>query len=148
MPIPWKLLGFGALAVGALVYPAAWALDRAAGIDLLVVTAADDVSVAANRGLWEMDGSPKKEVPSIYGTPAKEPVRFVFVAADRVFRPKEDPSFSLYLLRQGDHPTQARSLYFFALPTAIGAVLTGVVLLLLGRRAAKAAPPAPAATSA
>ena len=139
MAIPWKVLGLGAIAVGAFVYPAAWALDRGAGIDLLIVTAADDASVAANRGLWEMDGSPRSEVSSIYGTPAKEPVRIVFVAADRVLRPKEDPSLSLYLLRQGDHPLQAQTLYFFALPTAIGALLTGAVLLLLGRRKAKAA---------
>jgi hypothetical protein len=137
--IPWKVLGAGALAVGALVYPAAWALDRAAGIDLLIVTAADDASVAANRGLWEMDGGPKKEIPSIYGTPGKEPMRFVFVPAERVFRPKEDPSLALYLLREGDHPLQSQTLYFFALPTAIGAVVTGVILLLLGRRKAKSA---------
>ena len=145
MPIPWKLLGVGALVVGALVYPAAWALDRAAGVDLLIVTAADDASVAANRGLWEMDGGPKKEVPSIYGTPGKEPMRFVFVGSDRVFRPKEDPSLSLYLLRAGDHPLQAQTLYFFALPTALGAVMTGAARLLLGRRAARTAAGTPAA---
>ena len=69
-------------------------------------------------------------------------MRVVFVPSDRVLRPKEDPDLALYLQRPGDHPLQARTLYFFALPTALGAVVTGLALLLLGRRAARRAGPA------
>ena len=127
-------LGIAGLAVGVLAYPAAWAVDRAAGEEVLVVQAADPSSVETNRGLWELNGSAKEEVPGIYGSPTKAPVRLVFAEAANVLRPKEDPTRALYLLREDDHPLQARTLYFFALPATVAGLAGGALLLWLSCR--------------
>ena len=116
--IPFRAIAAALFALAALSYLAAWAIDRAAGEELLPVTAADETTVAANRGLWELNDRPKGEVAAIYGTPAKNPVRIVFASRARVLRPKEDPALALYVMPPGDHPLQAQTLYFFALPTA------------------------------
>lgn len=134
MGIPWKGGGTAALALGLLALPAAWAADRAAGRDVLLVTAADPASVEVQRGLWELDGSPRAGVPAIYGTPSKEPVRVVFAGEDRILRPKEDPSLALYLKQGDDHPLQARTLYYAGVPAAVGGILVGAAMLLVGRR--------------
>lgn len=134
MAFPWKILGVGALVTGALVLPAAWAVDRAFGQEILLVHAADGASVQVQRGLWEMDGCPRDGVAAIYGTPSMERVRVVFAAEGRILHPKEDPSLTLFLHQADDHPLQARTLYYFGVPTAIGGVLLGAALLLLARR--------------
>ena len=134
-----RVLGFAGLAVGVLAYPAAWGVGAAAGRDLLIVEAADAASVEANRGLWEIDGSEKKGVPGIYGTP-RGVERLVLVPADRVFRPREDPSLAIYLKRAGDHPTQAQTLFFFALPSTIGGLVAGGAFLFLASRRKSPAP--------
>lgn len=132
-----RLLGFAGIAVGVLAYPLAFAADRAAGVDALVVAAADDRSVEVNRGLWELNDRPKDGVASIYGTPAKGTVRLVAPPADRILHPKEDPSLTLYLSRAGDHPLQAQTLWYFALPTTIGGLVAGAGLLWLACRMKK-----------
>ena len=104
-----------------------------------IVAAADEATVATNRGLWELDGSPKAEVAGIYGTPAMGLERIVFAGGDRILRPKEDPSLALYLNRGADHPLQAQTLYYFGVPAAVTGVLAGIALLVLGRRKAKPA---------
>jgi hypothetical protein len=141
-------LGLAGLAVGLAAYPLALAVDRASGTELLPVTAADAASVDANRGLWELNGSPKKEVASIYGTPAGRPERIVFADAAKVLHPKEDPSLALYLVAREDHPLQARTLYYFALPATVGGIVAGAALLLLARRMAAKATAASASTPA
>jgi hypothetical protein len=141
-----RLLGAAGLALGVLAYPAAWAVDAAAGRDLLIIEAAAADAVDAQRGLWEIDGSPKEGVPSIYGTP-RGVERLVLVPPGKVLVPKEDPALSIYLKAAGDHPTQAMTLYFFALPAAVGGIVAGAALLLVASRmkGAAAAPSPPAA---
>jgi hypothetical protein len=134
-----RVLGFAGLAVGVLAYPAAFAVDRAAGTDALIVQAADADSVATNRGMWEINGSPKAEVPGIYGSPTKAPVRLVCAKAEALVRPPEDPSLTLYLMQAGDHPLQAQTLWYFALPATLGGLVAGALLLWLsGRKKAPA----------
>ena len=111
-------------------------------MDVRIVAAADDASVKTNRGLWELDESPGDKIPEIYGTPAKGVERIVFAPGDRILHPKEDPALTLYLNRGDDHPLQVQTVYYFGVPTAIGGVLVGLALLLVGRRRARAAPPA------
>jgi hypothetical protein len=134
--------GIAILAAAVLAHPAAWILDRAAGTDVLLVTAVDPAAVEANRVLWEMDGSPKGEVPGLYGTPSKAPIRLVAPAEGSLLRPKEDPDRLLYLLRDGDHPLQVQTLWYFALLGTIAGIPAGAALLWLGRR--KGRPPTPA----
>jgi hypothetical protein len=143
-----RVLGYAAFGLGVLAYPLAFAMDRAAGIEALVVTASDDASVAANRGLWELDGKPKDGVAAIYGTPSKTPARLVGAPADRILHPKEDPSLTLYLLRTGDHPLQAMTLYYFALPATLGGLVAGTALLWYVCRRKKSAPAAAATPAA
>jgi len=128
-----KMLGLIALAVALLILPAAWGADRAGGRDLLVVEASSEDVVETNRGLWELDGGGKEGVAAIYGTP-RGTERLLFVPERKVLVPKEDPSLSIYLKKGDDHPLQAQTLWYFALPTAVGAAVAGVVLLLLSRR--------------
>lgn len=128
-----RALGIAGIAVGLLAYPSAFALDRAAGQDLLIVEAGDAASVDANRTLWELDGSKKEGVPSIYGTP-RGVARLVLVPEAKVLHPKEDPSLAIYLKTAGDHPNQAQTLYFFALPATIAGLVAGTALLLVASR--------------
>lgn len=128
-------LGFAGIAVGVLAYPLAFAVDAAAGQDLLIVEASgDSAAVDANRGIWELEGSPKSGVAGIYGTAGKAPTRLVLVPADKILRPKEDPSLAIYLKQAGDHPTQAQTLFYFALPATIGGLVAGAALLFLASR--------------
>jgi len=129
-----RILGFAGIAVGILAYPAAFAVDRAAGTDALIVQAADPASVETNRGLWELNGGEKAEVPGIYGSPTKAPTRLVCANSANILQPKEDPAVTLYLLKGDDHPLQAQTLWFFALPSTIGGVVAGAVLLWLSCR--------------
>ena len=133
-------LGFAGIAVGVLAYPLAFGANAVLGQDLLVVEAADAASVDANRGLWELDGSKKDGVAAIYGTPRPPAARLLLVPADRVLHPKEDPSLAIYLKRAGDHPTQAQTLVFFALPATIGGLVAGAALLFLASRKKEPAP--------
>lgn len=128
-----RTLGIGAVAVGLLALPGAWIVDRAAGRDLLVVEAHAGDVVETNRALWELDGGGREAVPSIYGTP-RGVERLLFVPPEKIVSPAEDPGSSLYLKAAGDHPFQAQTLWYFGVPTAIGAVLVGGGLLLASRR--------------
>ena len=135
-------LGFAGIAVGVLAYPLAFGADAALGQDLLVVEAADAASVDANRGLWELDGSKKEGVAGIYGTPRPPAARLVLVPEGKVFHPKEDPALAIYLKQAGDHPTQAQTLFFFALRATIGGLVAGGALLFLASRRKDPAPAA------
>jgi hypothetical protein len=149
-----KVLGIASLAVGVLAYPAAWAVDAWAGVDVLMVTAApDEATVETNRGMWELNGSPKEEVASIYGSPPRGGglTRLVILKQERILRPKEDPSLVLYLLPKDEHPVQAMTFWYFALPVSVGGILAGGALLLVARRMGRKRPdpePAPAQAQA
>ena len=134
MGLSLRVVGLGAIVTGFLVLPAVWAVDRAAGRDVLLVEASDEKGVEVQRGLWrDLDGSPKEGIPAIYGTPTGTE-RIVFAGEDTILHPKEDPSLTLYLKRGDDHPIQTQMLWYFGVPTAVGGVLLGIVLLLLARR--------------
>ncbi len=133
-----RVFGFAGLAVGVLAYPAAFALDRAAGTDALVVTAADAAIVEVNRATW--DGTSKAEVPGLYGSPFKAPERIVFADPANLLHPKEDPTQTLYLLKGSDHPLQAQTLFYFALPATIGGLIAGAALLWLACRMGRKKP--------
>ncbi len=138
-----RILGFAGLAVGVLAYPAAFVVDRAAGIEVVVVQAADTASVETNRGLWELNGGEKAEVPGIYGTPSKGTERVVFAREADLLRPKEDPSRTLFLKREGNKELQSQTLWYFALLFSIGGIGAGAALLWLsGRGKGTAAAPA------
>ena len=138
-------LGILGMAVGALAYPAAWGIDRASGIEVLQVWAAAPADVETNRGLWELNGSEKTEVAGIYGTPTGQPQRVVFVDLAKVIHPREDPALALFLAAKEDHPLQAQTLYYFALPATVGGLVVGAALYLFARRR-KGAPEALPAT--
>ena len=142
MGLSLRVVGLGAVVTGLLVLPAVWAIDSAAGRDVLLVDAADASSVEVQRGLWELDESPRAGVPAIYGTPSRGIERVVFAGEDRILHPREDPTLILYLKRGDDHPIQAQMLWYFGVPTAIGGVLLGGVLLLLARRRSRSVTPA------
>ena len=139
-----KSLGVAGFVLAGLAYPAAWGIDRAAGLEVLPVVASDAASVETNRGLWALNDGPKADVPGIYGTPAARVDRIVFSDAAKVLHPKEDPSLTLYLVSREDQHLQAQTLWYFALPMTVGGLVAGTALLLLGRRmgrrAAGAAP--------
>lgn len=139
-----RILGLAGLAVGVLAYPAAFAVDRAAGMDVILVSPRDEAGIAIERFNWESEGSPRAPVhiAEIYGNPFEKgaPTRLVFAKEGNLLRPKEDPATTLYLLRGDDHPLQAMTLWYFALPSTIGGLVAGAVLLWLSCR--KGAAPA------
>ena len=137
-------LGILGVAIGALAYPVAWGIDRASGIDVLQVWAAPAKEVEFKRGMWELNGSERDGVAGIYGTPTGKSERVVFIDTAKVLHPREDPALTLYLAAQQDHPLQARTLYFFALPTTIGGLVVGAALFLIARRKKGVAAAAPA----
>jgi hypothetical protein len=137
-----RAISLASVAAGVLALPAAWALDRAAGRELLPVLAADAATVAVNREL-RSEGDP---VAALYGAPAEKPVRLLFVPAEKILVPEEDRSLALYMKQEGDHPLQAQTLYFFGGWATAGFLLSGLaglaVASLLSRRAKAAAPAA------
>ena len=117
-------------------------MDRILGGDFRIVEARDEAEWPLERGDWAAGGRRKEGIPEIYGTPTRKVERLVFVPEGSILRPREDPSLTLYLKRGDDHPFQAQTLYYLGVVAAIGGVLVGIALLLLGRRRAKPAPPA------
>jgi hypothetical protein len=132
-------ISLAAIIAGAISLPAAWALDRAAGVELLPVLAADEATVSVNRDLWS-EGEP---VAPIYGAPAERPVRVLFVPEEKILRPKEDPSLALYMKNEGDHPLQAQTLYFFGTYATAGFLLAGAAGLFLASRRSRGKAGAP-----
>ncbi len=121
-----------ALAVAAPL--AAFGLDRIYGRDVLPVARSSPEAVRANQALY-MEGDP---VVEIYGVPGERKMRVVFVEADRLLVPKENPRLTLLLIdkQQGENPLQVKTLYFVAWRAAAGfglAALLGFGLLLLLR---------------
>ena len=129
-----RILGIAALAVGVFAYPLAYAVDRASGLDVVVVQAADPASVETNRGLWELNGGEKSEVAGIYGTPSKEIERIVFASEADLLRPKEDPALTLFLKRDGNKEIQSQTLWYFALLGTMGGLAGGGLLFWIGSR--------------
>lgn len=89
---------------------------------VLIVPEAPEL-VSLNRTDW-VKGQP---VAPLYGTPVGS-MRIVFPDAAKTIVPEEDPSLTLYKNERGDHPLQARTLWFFARWLA----LAGLALAAVG----------------
>ena len=87
---------------------------------LLATPNSPDV-VAANRALWSA-GEP---VAPIYGTPIGEPMELLFIDANRIITPPEDPSLALYTVdkSKGENPLQAKTVRYFGRIALAGAGL-------------------------
>lgn len=147
-----RRLGAAALGVALLAIPAGYALDAAAGVDVVLILPHPPEAVELNRSVREA-GDP---VAEIYGTPvggdaearsapgAARTTRVLFPREDRTIRPAEEPGLTLLKLdkQQGDNPLQAVTVRYLARTIALGAAATGAALLvlaaLLGRRRAAA----------
>lgn len=137
----------GAIAVAVLVFPAAWAADRFGGVDAVKILnpAAPEV-VDLQRATFDetLTGAERIEaVASIYGTAAKaEADRFVFVPAERLIRPAEDPALTLLLADAGRHDVQAKTLWFAAQRVVTGALVAALLLAFVRSRTASTSAPA------
>lgn len=157
-PLLERLVRLGlitALIVLILVWPAALGVDHLFGKDVITVTELnppDAVEFFRSEFDPSFVGGPadtpeqkaeklREEIASIYGTTPVGPTRFLFVSDDDIIRPAEDKTIAL-LHKPGDvWRPQAKSLYFFARWTTLGAVgavvvLFGLLTLLRRRRAA------------
>jgi len=136
------VLSIVALAVAALAWPGAMALDRFAGRDLLLIsTPRKPADVELERAL-RSKGDP---VAKLYGHPAEKKERYLFADEKHVVRPPEDPSLELYIPPESVHPTQVKTAYYVAVRLAAGAGLAGVLGLVLAWFLARKSPgPTPA----
>jgi hypothetical protein len=133
-----RILGFAGLAVGVLAYPAAFAMDRVAGQDVILVSPRDEAQIAIERFNWESEGSPKAPVhiAEIYGNPFEKgrPMRLVAPRAEALFHPPEAPEVTLFFKKDSENPFQAMTLWYFAFPATIGGLVAGALLLWLSCR--------------
>ena len=134
----FRILGIAGLAVGVLAYPAAFAIDQAAGVDVILASRYDEAVSAIERFNWQNEGSPRDpaQVAGIYGKPFNEgrPVRLVSPSKDALFHPPEAPEVTLYFKKDSDNPLQVKSLWFFALAATLGGLVAGGGLLWLSCR--------------
>lgn len=140
-----KIVAAVALALAALVYPVAWAIDAQAVEAWQITPFAPDV-VEMNRVLdapSPSDPDYRRKVAAMYGNVVGEPDRFLFVPADRFVYPVELPELRLLPVdkQAGDDPLQARTVWFLAPWFAGGFALAGVGPLLLGLRRKSLTPP-------
>jgi hypothetical protein len=147
-----RRLGVAALGAALLAIPAGYVLDRAAGVDVVLILPHPPEAVELNRSVRDA-GDP---VAEIYGTPvggdaeaAAAPgrartTRVLFPRAERTIRPVEEPGTTLLVLdkQAGDNPLQAVTVRYLARTVALGAAAVGAALLvlaaLLGRRSSAA----------
>lgn len=148
-------IGFSmALVVLLLVWPLVLGIDHFFGEEIVPVgqlLGADEVAV--NRAgfdpefvVEETDSAAVRkkklqaEIASMYALNPLGVVRYVFVSDDDIVRPEEDPSIALVVFEPGDWQLQAKSLYFVARMTTMGAggaaLLLFVLLTILRRRRA------------
>lgn len=135
-PLLWA-----ALAVAVLAYPAAYALDRACGKDVVLLAgpAYDAATVKERRD--EFDDSIKdpaarrKAVAEVYGPTTKaQDLRVLFVDDADIVRPAEDPTLALLPpAKDGAHRVQAASAYFAAKMAALGGAAAAAALIILRR---------------
>ncbi len=120
------LLGGAALAVLA---PAAAALLASTAREVQMISPLDPSVVELNRAMWSK-GEP---VVALYGSPVGARLSIVFVRAENLVVPPEDPSLVLYKVdkQKGENPLQVRTLWFFATWIAAGgaaAALAGLAV--------------------
>ncbi len=135
-----KSLGILGLAVAALAFPAAWAID-AAGTDAYMIAGKDRASFAVNEELFDPPKGASKdskayrdEVLRIYGVPTDDTTKVVFWPKEKFIHPKQLPSITILPVykEQGENPWQVKTIYFLATRTCIAAAVGGVVLWGIG----------------
>lgn len=134
MTVPWSsvvraggLLGLG---LASLILIGAAVLDVTLGRDVLFITPKAPEAILADRDFWE----PGDPVAEIYGTPAEQPARVLFIDDGKLIRPEEDRSLVLLPVdkTRGENPFQVKMLWFFAGRLAGGLGLAGLVGIALG----------------
>ena len=140
-----KLGAVGALVVAVLVWPALWAVAGQAET-FQAIEPGDAETVLTNQQLYELDPTnDPKEIVQIYGAPLGEPTAYLFVDAERVIRPKEQPDLRLLQVykSQDENPLQLQSAQLVTRFTSAGAGATALglfgLLLILRRRRASGA---------
>ena len=132
------ILAVAALAVAAAAYPAAWAIDRSGGREVVFVEGFDAAQVDVNKELFDDTGltpeDRRRAVVEIYGSAGAKavPERVVFVKDEDLVVPDEDRTLAL-LDTRNRHPVQAKSLYFGASRVVVGALIAAAVAFLLRR---------------
>ncbi len=125
--------GLVAAVLAVLALPVAWGLDRVFGEDVILVQPADEATLALERQDWK-DGGDDRSVAELYGRlwPGDATTRVLF-AKGRVIHPKERASLSILVVDKGkaDNPFQAKTLWFAARWTAIGAAVAAVLAFLV-----------------
>lgn len=122
-----------------LVLAAALAVSKLYVTEALVIVPHPPEVVDVQKDLW-LAGDP---VPDIYGVPASEKQRLLFVDENRLMRPPEDPSLRLLPVNKdgGHNPIQEKTMWFYARLAAyalgFGSFLSFVGWWLLSRRAAR-----------
>lgn len=147
-----KLLMVGWIAAfvfAFLCYPVAGLIGSSA-VEAYVIVPKAPEAVELGKELFDPPRGKSKDSPEyrnavmgIYGVPVEEPVKVVFVPADKFIVPSELPT--LKLLPKEKNWTQLKTIYWFAPRVMLGASVVGFVLvivwIILRKKSAKAAPP-------
>lgn len=132
------ILMWSGFLVAVLAFPLAFALDKTAGRDVILLSqAADGATVEAQRDQFDDTITDPVErrtaIVEIYGSsPAPTVERVLFIDEKDLIVPKEDASIAL-LRPTASHPVQVKSAYFTARFAALGGAAAFVVLLIVRR---------------
>ena len=126
----------GGFSGAALLLLTALILDRAFGRDVVIIVPHAPEVVDINRLTYEA-GEP---VAEIYGLPSRE--RIILPSGDRIIIPEEDPKLTLLKVdpQAGDHPLQAKTVWFIATRGAPALIILGVIALFFPRKEPVSAP--------
>jgi hypothetical protein len=142
----------GAFACAFFCYPVAGIIGSGA-VEAYVIVPKDPETVKLEKELFDPPRGKSKDSPEyrnavmrIYGVPTDEPVKVVFVPAEKFITPSELPTVKL--LPKEKNWTQLKTIYWFAPRVMLGAAVVGFLLviawIILRRKSLKAPPPPPA----
>ena len=128
----------GGFSGAALLLLTALILDRAFGRDVVMIVPHAPEVVDINRLTYEA-GEP---VAEIYGLPGGERYRVILPDKARIIIPEEDPKLTLLKVapQAGDHPLQAKTVWFVATRGAPVLIILGVIALFFPRKESVTAP--------
>ena len=128
----------GGFSGAALLLLTALILDRAFGRDVVMIVPHAPEVVDINRLTYEA-GEP---VAEIYGLPGGERYRVILPDKARIIIPEEDPKLTLLNVapQAGDHPLQAKTVWFVATRGAPVLIILGVIALFFPRKESVTAP--------
>jgi len=119
-------------------------------VEAYVIVPKDPKAVEMEKELFDPPRGKSKDSPEyrnavmrIYGVPTDEPIKVVFVPAEKFIVPSELPT--LKLLPKEKNWTQLKTIYWFAPRVMFGASVVGFMLviawIILRKKSAKAAAP-------